>query len=96
MITWHASNKSTYFENLTKGYALSDEMRNKKFFMSAKKYSLGIVQTHATQFDGPLFKRLSRHSEIAAAGRQRCIRSGYSKLDRMREILMTVSEIIDP
>ncbi len=29
-----------------------------------KRYSLGIVQTHATQFDGPLFKRLSRHPDI--------------------------------
>lgn len=29
-----------------------------------KKYSLGIVQTHATQFDGPLFKRLSEYTEI--------------------------------
>ena len=32
--------------------------------MSMKKYSLGIVQTHATQFDGPLFKRLSEYTEI--------------------------------
>lgn len=29
-----------------------------------KRYSLGIVQTHATQFDGPLFKRLSRRPDI--------------------------------
>ena len=32
--------------------------------MSIKRYSLGIVQTHATQFDGPLFKRLSQYSDI--------------------------------
>jgi glycosyltransferase involved in cell wall biosynthesis len=29
-----------------------------------KKYSLAIVQTHATQFDGPLFRLLSTHPEI--------------------------------
>ena len=29
-----------------------------------KKYTLAIVQTHATQFDGPLFRLLSTHPEI--------------------------------
>ena len=29
-----------------------------------KKYKLAIVQTHATQFDGPLFRLLSTHPEI--------------------------------
>ena len=29
-----------------------------------KKYSLGIVMTHATQFDGPLFKQVSKDPEI--------------------------------
>ena len=29
-----------------------------------KKYSLAIVQTHATQFDGPLFRLLAAHPDI--------------------------------
>ncbi len=32
--------------------------------MLTKRYSLGIVQTHATQFDGPLFSYLSRNPGI--------------------------------
>ena len=32
--------------------------------MAVKKYSLGIVQTHATQTEGPLFNQMSRQSEI--------------------------------
>ncbi len=32
--------------------------------MAVKQYSLGIVQTHATQTEGPLFKQISRHPEI--------------------------------
>lgn len=37
---------------------------NKDSEMTRQRYSLAIVQTHATQFDGPLFKRLSRNSDI--------------------------------
>lgn len=29
-----------------------------------KKYSLGIIQSHATQFDGPLFRRIAKHPNI--------------------------------
>ena len=32
--------------------------------MTIKKYNLAIVQTHATQFDGPLFKQLSKNPNI--------------------------------
>lgn len=29
-----------------------------------KRYSLGIIQTHATQFDGPLFNQIAKHPDI--------------------------------
>ena len=29
-----------------------------------KRYSLGIVQTHATQFDAPLYSRIYKHKEV--------------------------------
>ena len=32
--------------------------------MGKKKLSLGIVQTHPTQFDGPLFRRIARKNEF--------------------------------
>jgi glycosyltransferase involved in cell wall biosynthesis len=39
-------------------------MKIKDIAMISKRYNLAIIQTHATQFDGPLFKRLSQYSDI--------------------------------
>lgn len=39
-------------------------MKVKNITMINKRYNLAIIQTHATQFDGPLFKRLSQCPDI--------------------------------